>query len=446
MIPVTPRGRTGALAAALVLWAVLPRASSAQPLTLGAAADAALATHPTVLAAGARMDAADAARRAVRAAFLPSLVAGGAVTRYEEPMVVAPLHGFDPRNPPAFDRTLLQSRLAMEVTLLDFGARRAQLRGAEAAEEGVGLRRDATAQELLENVAATYTGVLAAREMREAARRQRDALAAELDRAEQRLREGTAARVEVLRAEAALLDARAQLATAEARTGLAERALARLMGVDPESLSGREMASVAPRAAPTEPPVATLAVDPRIEAARRSVEGARARLSQERAGRLPTLRGSAGLLNFGSAAGDYVTEWQAGLRFSWPLFTGGARTAAVARARADLRVAEEELRQAELAVAASFDAADAALAEARARGQALQASVAQWDEVTRIEKLSLETGSGVQQDYLRAEAALYQARAGYARARFDEILALVGRARAQGILDRGWLDVRLETR
>jgi outer membrane protein TolC len=224
------------------------------------------------------------------------------------------------------------------------------------------------------------------------------------------------------------------------------------MGAEPAMVAGRELADVAPRepagvpdgerAQAADSPV----TDPRVEAARRGVQAARARVSQERAGRLPTLKGSAGLLNFGSGAGEYVTEWQAGLRVSWPLFTGGARSAAIARAEADLRVAEEELRQVELGVAASLDGADAALAEATARARALQASVAQWEEVARIETLSLETGAGVQQDFLRAEAALFQARAGYARARYDEILAFVGRARAQGTLDRGWMDARLETR
>lgn len=453
MSSTVPRRRPRAPAVVLLLWAILPRPSAGQePLTLAAAADAALTTHPSVLAAGARVDGADAMRRAARASFLPTVAGASGLTRYEEPMVVAPLHGFDPKNPPDFDRTLLQSQISMEVTLLDFGSRRAMVRGADAAEEALGLRADATAQELLEAVATAYTGVLAAREMREAARRQVEALGSELDRAQQRLREGTAARVEVLRAEAALLDARAQLATAEARTGLAERNLARLMGADPTTVAGRDLADVAPRQEAAAPDVERAqaaeapVTDPRVEAARRGVQAARARLSQERAGRLPTIRGSAGLLNFGSGAGDYVTEWQAGIRLSWPLFTGGARSAAISRAEADLRVAEEELRQVELAVAASLDGADAALAEASARADALRASVAQWEEVTRIETLSLETGTGVQQDYLRAEAALFQARAGYARARYDEILALVGRARAQGILDRGWMDTRLEAR
>ncbi|HSW29616.1 MAG TPA: TolC family protein [Longimicrobiales bacterium] len=453
--PLGPTLLTGAARSAVALAVaalLLPRPAAGQALTLAGAADAALATHPSVLAAGARVDGADAARRAARAAFLPSVMGTSGLTRYAEPMVVAPLHGFDPMHPPDFDRTLVQSQLGMEWTLLDFGARRAQVRGAQAVEEGLGLRRNATVQELLEAVAGAYTGVLAARDLREAALRQTESLASELDRAQQRLREGTAARVEVLRAEAALLDARAQLATAEARTGLAERNLARLMGADPTLVAGRELADVAPREGAGTPDVGreqaagAPITDPRVEAARRSVQAARARLSQERAGRLPTLKGSAGLLSFGSGAGEYVTEWQAGLRVSWPLFTGGARSAAIARAEADLRVAEEELRQAELGVAASLDGADAALAEATARARALQASVAQWEEVARIETLSLETGAGVQQDFLRAEAALFQARAGYARARYDEILAFVGRARAQGTLDRGWMDARLETR
>ena len=174
------------------------------------------------------------------------------------------------------------------------------------------------------------------------------------------------------------------------------------------------------------------------------MDAARARLDQARASRLPSLKAAAGLLNFGSGQGEYVTEWQAGLKVSWPLFTGGARTAAIQRAEADLRVAEGELAQARLGVAAELDAADAAWREAVARADALAASVTQWEEVARVEALSLENGAGVQQDYLRAQAALFQARAGHARARFDMILALVGRARAQGVLDRAWMATALE--
>lgn len=434
------RWRTTPQLAAALLIAVLPRPVEGQELTLASAVDSALETHPTVLGAEARLDAGRAATSAARAPLFPSLSLTGSWTRFEEPMVVAPLHGFDPTQPPDFDRTLVQGQLGLEYTLWDGGARGARIRGAEASGSALAARVDAAAMELIEQVASAYTGLLGARALEEAASRQEDALEAEHTRAAQRLAEGTAARVEVLRAEAALLDARAQAATAVARTRLAERNLERLMGVPAGSLAGRTLAELAPRPG-YEPGQGT---DPRIEAASRSVDAARARVATERAGRLPSVRAAAGLQNFGSAAGDYVTEWQAGVRVAWPLFTGGARSAAIRAAEAELRAAEQELRRTELAVDGALDAAQAAVAEATARVEALEASVAQWEEVARIEALSLETGAGVQQDYLRAEAALFQARAGHARARYDLILAHVGRARAQGRLDRAWLDDALE--
>jgi outer membrane protein TolC len=419
-----------------------PRPLHAQTLTLQAAADSALASHPSVGAADARVLAADAGRAGARAALFPALAANGTLSRFEEPMVVAPLHGFDPTHPPSFDRTLVQGQLGVDWTLWDGGARGARIRGAEATEGAMTSRKDATTMELLENVVSAYTGVLGTRELQAAAARQVDALQAERQRADQRLAEGTAARVDVLRAEAALLDARAQKATADARVGLAERNLARLMGVPAEEVAGRALADVSPRPGQAD----TAATDPRVTAARRAVDASRARLDVERAGRLPRLSASAGLQDYGSGGGEHVAEWQAGVRVSWPLFTGGARAAAIRSAEADVRAAEEDLRLTELSVAGALDAADAAVAESVARARALEASVAQWEEVARIEALSLETGAGVQQDYLRAEAALFQARAGHARARYDEILARAGRARAQGRLDRAWIDEALEIR
>lgn len=441
---VTRHGNASAALVAVLALAAVPHPVRAQLLTLRDAVDATLATHPAVLAARARVDGAQASRAAARAAYLPSVLGATGVTQYAEPMVVAPLHGFDPTHPPDFDETLIQSQLSLDFTVFDGGARGSNLRSADAAEAGAGLREDATEQELVQATVAAYTAVLSTQALADAAQAQVDALSSEADRARQRLQEGTAAQVEVLRADAALLDAQAQASSVVARLALARRDLERLMGADPQSLDGRELAGLEPRPAAAADDAAP--PDPRVRAAQRAVDAARARVGHERAGRLPTVKASAGLLNFGSSMGNYVTEWQAGVRLSWPLFTGGARTAVIHRAEADLRVAEEELRNTELAVARELDQARTAWTEASGRARALEGSVAQWEEVTRIEVLSLEAGAGVQQDYLRAEAALFQARAGYARARYDEILALVGQARAQGRLDRDWMDAALEIR
>jgi outer membrane protein len=426
--------------AALVL-AALPGPGSGQTLSLLDAADSALATHPSVLAARARVDGADAGRDAARASYLPSLVGASSFARYEKPMVVAPLHGFDPRFPPDFNRTLVQSQLGVEYTLFDGGARSSGLEGATALRDAAEAGERSTTEDLLESVATAYLAVLSARSIREAADRQVAALDAERRRAGQRLQEGTAAQVDVLRAQAALQDALAQQSSAVAQVGLAERSLARLMGVDPSRVIDQPLADVAvgPAAAPPDS-----VEDPRVVAARSAVEAARARLGQERAGRLPSLKASGALLNFGSAAGNYTTEWQGGVRLSWPLFTGGARSAAIHRAEADERVAEDQLAQTKLAVEGALDQARTSMVEATGRAEALQASVVQWQEVARIEALSLETGAGVQEDFLRAEARLYGAQAGYARARYDVVLAHIRMARAQGTLGRAWMNTALE--
>ena len=47
-------------------------------------------------------------------------------------------------------------------------------------------------------------------------------------------------------------------------------------------------------------------------------------------------------------------------------------------------------------------------------------------------------------DLLRAQAGLFQARAGYAQARYDAVLSRARLARAGGALDLDWIDEALE--
>lgn len=432
-----------AMTAAALLSCALPRPALSQALTLSEALDSALASHPSVVAARARVDGARAAVSAARAQWVPTLAGSAGLTRFQEPMVVAPLHGFDPTHPPAFDRTLIQGQLGLQYTLFDGGARGARIRVAGAGEAEAIASRDGTRMQVLESVTQAYLAALAAHDVLDAANRQVAALEAEHDRASQNLEQGTAARVEVLRAEAALMDARAQAASAESGARLSRNDLARLMGVDPTWIGDRTLVDVAAIQAP-EPSAG--AESPEVERARRAVDAAQARVSQETANRLPMFQASAALVDYAAATGSPVTEWQAGLKVSWPLFTGGARRAAIRQARAGVRSAQASLHLAELQNQQAIDAADAAVVEADARTEALQASVRQWQEVARIEALSLTEGSGVQSDLLRAQAGLFQARAGYARARYDAVLARVRLARAQGSLDRKWMDTALEAR
>lgn len=441
--------RQGAWAAGAVLLLglspTLPRSPglAGQALTLAEAADSALATHPAAAAARAHVDGADAGARAARSRRMPSVGLEANLTRFEEPMVVAPFHSLDFSDPPTFDRTLVQGRLGLSYTVFDGGARGAHIRAASASVGAARADMASTRMELLEGVTAAYLGVLATRAVLDAAQRQVRALQAERDRAQRHFEEGTAPRVAILRAEAALQDARAEVAGTTARVDLAERNLARLTGLPLDAVRERTLTDVTLGPSGVESARAT---DPRVLRARRVVDAAGARVAAERAGWLPGLDATGGLLDFGTLDGGHVTEWQAGLKLSWPVFTGGARGAAVRRAEAEHTAAREALRLAEMESARATDEARSALLASTARAEALEASVAQWTEVARIEVLSLEEGAGVQRDYLRAEAGLFRARAAHARARYDAVQARVALARAGGFLDRNWMDEALEIR
>jgi outer membrane protein TolC len=82
--------------------------------------------------------------------------------------------------------------------------------------------------------------------------------------------------------------------------------------------------------------------------------------------------------------------------------------------------------------------------EGQARVPALSTAVEHLEEVARIEQLALATGTGVQTDYLSAEAELVRARAELVRARHAEIAARVALARATGQLTMAWLTEYLE--
>lgn len=432
-------------AACALLLAILPLPTAAQALTLtlAAAADSALVAHPALGSAQARHEAASYAREIARAERLPSASLGATVTRFEEPMVVAPLHSFDPRRPPSFDDALVQGQIVVDYTLFDSGARSSRTDGADAWAEAAVFGLVATEMDVLAEVARHYLAVLSARAVQAAALAQLHAMEEEYARARERLDAGTAPELEVLRAQASLQDARVEETAALRRAALAERTLARTMGVTPGELVGVTLADVVPRPWVL---IDGIRANPVVEAARQAIRGAEAQLREERAGRLPRLDLRAALQDFGTVSGGHVTEWQTGIRLSWPVFTGGIRGASIRRADAELRVAESEMATILLAVDAETDAAKSRVLEADERAAALESSIAQWEEVARIEALALEAGAGVQSDLLRAQAGLFQARAGHAQASYDAVLARIDLARAQGVLSREWLNRSLEMR
>jgi len=435
--------------ASLLFLAGLAGPQDTTRLTLAVAVDRALASYPTVAAARARADGAAADVDAAKAAWLPRLTLDGSLNRFQEPMVVAPLHGFDPANPPLFDQTLIQSGLSLNWTLFDFGGRTARVRVQRALAGAAEAAHSGAEQQLMARVVTGYLRVLTARDLVAAQDQRLAALSAASARTQQLMAEGKAARVDGLRVDAEARRAEADRIATAAQLDVAEHELAQLTQLPYQTVRAALLADVrlgdTSLAIDTSGAVrATLVARARQASAelREAEQRARAAdgtLGVARAAWFPELRVAGAYVDRGRWAGDFAAEWQVGVALSYPLFTGGARRSAVRRAAADGRAAAEQLRAVGLNVEQGVDQALAALRQAHARVAALQSAVEQSAEVARIERLSLEVGSGTQTDYLAAEANLLSARAGLIEARHAEIGARVELARIIGELSRDWL-------
>ncbi|MFP3941157.1 MAG: TolC family protein, partial [Thermoanaerobaculia bacterium] len=389
---------------------------------------------------------AESALAEAEAALLPRLDLTGSAVQFQEPMVVTPIHGFDPQSVPEFDETLIQGGLHLDHTLYDGGVRRGTISQRESEAGAAATGTETVEQALVARTLSTYLRILGIDATRAAADRRIDALEAERSRVEQLLEVGRAPEVDLRRADAALAAARADRVRLAAALETAERDLARLIGAgDGEVASGAllPVGLAQEELPPRQALYLELEGSPPVVRARQAVEAAEAAVAVARGSRGPRLALVGDVKEYGSSQGDFETEWNAGLQVAVPVFRGGALEERTAQAEAARATAAERLRLARLDARAALDRALASLTESRARAEALEEAVAQYAEVARIEKLRLDTGAGVQADYLDSEAALLDARAGLVEAENAVVAARVEVARAIGELGREWVEEEL---
>ena len=423
-------------------------APAAGSLPLAAAVEAALAHHPAPGAADAARDAALAAVGEAQAARYPTLRLSGSAIQYEEPTLVTPLHGFVPASLPPFDTTVFQGTLGASYKLFDGGARGARIEAAAQQAEGMAALRTATLQDLAARTVNAYLWVLTGAQVLAAQDQRLGALASELGRARQFQAAGRAAVVEVLRAEAAHAAATAERVRLAAALDVAERDLARLVDVEVDSARADRLVAVtlADTTLPDRAAVLTnaRATSPALAHGRAQLAAAAAATGVARGARWPDLGLFGNYTGWSDDAGHNALEWNAGAALAYPFFTGGAVSKGIERAEAGRRGAAESLRLGTLQVEQDIDRALARCEQAHARVRSLATAVLRFAEVVRIEQLSLAAGSGTQTDYLRSEADLLEARAGWAEARHGEMSARAELARITGALDRAWIARTLE--
>ncbi len=408
-------------------------------LSLSRAVARALEYHPSVLAADAAADAATSAVGAARASWFPQIAIEATATRFEEPMLTAPIHEFDPAAFPDFRRTLYGGSAMVAYKLFDGWSRNAKVRGARAEAAAADARWRQTRMAIIAQVTNTYLGVLSAAGILDAHDRRIAALTAERDRVDRFLSEGTAAQVDLLRVEAALASAEADRVAAAAALEVVQRGLALLIGAAPDETQASMLIPVVLGDDPqTEDRAALLtqtqAVSPALRHAREQLVAAEAGRKAVIGTWFPSIDLFGGLVGYGYPDG-FTSEWQVGARLKYPVFTGGARSSATARSAALTDAAREAVRLSEIEAEENLDIAITAVNESHARVAAMMRAVAHNSEVARIEQLALQEGAGTQIDYLRAEAELFTARAALVEAQHREITARVELARVVGELD-----------
>jgi outer membrane protein TolC len=417
--------------------------ASQAPLPLLAALDSAAAHFPATAAARAAADAARASIGEAYSEWYPTVRLAGSATQYEEPMLVTPLHGLVPGLLPPFDTTVWQGNLSARWTLLDGGGRSARVQTARGRADAAGSSLTATEHDLAARVVQAYLRVLTESQVLRAQDQRLDALAAERARAERLLAAGRAPRVQVLRAEAARAAAAAERVRIATALEVAERDLARLVGLEVETARSRQLVPIALADTSLPDRAGSLAEarhrSPALARARAELAVAHAGAALAQSARWPELRLAGNYNGWADDAGHDALEWNAAAEVTWPLFTGGRTARGIERARAQERAAAEAVRLADVQLAEDIDRALSRVVQARARVHSLTVAVDRFAEVARIEKLSLDAGSGTQTDYLRAEADLLEVRAALVEARHGEMASRVDLARATGALDRDWI-------
>ena len=410
----------------------IPRVQPVDSVTLEQAVERALGSSPQMVQAETGLGTAVYGTRQAYASFLPnlSLSTGASLSSSER---------FDP------DTGLLVSGqsdsysagVSANMDVFSGGRNLAALRSAratvDAAEATVVTRRFATALAAKQ----AFFAVLRAEELirlnEERILQAREQLVA----AERRLQAGQATRSDVLRAQLQVSNARQALLNAETQRRTAMYALGQLTGVmgpvtavassplepEPLALSPEAMREIVRMEAPS------------VISALANLGVAEAGLSQARAQYFPSI-GVSGGYNWNNnqlGLNDGRTSWNTRLSLSYPLFNGLQRESAVARADAQVTVAEAQAEEAERVVLAELERLLAALRLAEEELAILRESVVVAEEDYRVLRERYQLGAATILELVSSQIALLQAEHDLINARYDYQIA---RAELESLLGR----------
>jgi outer membrane protein TolC len=427
-----PSRRAGILAG-LYLLTLLRVAHAETSLTFDAAIALARQNNKDLKAARVRIDVARAGIEQARVALFPT---GGVQARYTRNSVEAKLdltQGTTVFQP--FNQIDLSASLNVPIVVPWAYPAQAAANQTVESEKSNYLTAETA---LLYQVAVSFYAAAGADELVQARQSAVRLTAKTVDDAKARVETGVANKIEVARAEIAVVQAQEALRETEDLRVDVYQSLATLLQL-PQPF--RVAVGALPGPDPTTAATATTdlareAMNQRPEAAayRHSIEVSDLQSRSARLRMLPELSGF-GVFRTFNYAGFYSQQnyvWALGLLLDWQLYDGGARDAS--RHTARLQVLESELKLAALSDSVTNEIAHARRALATKR-QALTAAarvVQLAEETLEVVRAQYETGTIPQLDLLTAQETVVKAVTSVATARFELALAGVALARAAG--------------
>src|SRR5574340_598216 len=388
----------------LPLWEAMARAAASNPAIKSQQAEVSRQTLEQDIASGQRM---------------PRVDLDAAYTHHAYPSLITPIR--EAGVFPPMDRDIANIGLALTLPLYHGGKLVAGEALASHNREASVQSLRAGGQDLLFNVVATYTKALHFRELGQSLDARIKALQREETDIRLRLREGRAARLDLIRLQTQLSQARYDKVSVTQGEKDALSLLAALLGESGPVpvLSGLGM--TAPDLPASLEAALQRALQQRPDLLRLDAMGlaAQQKTAIARGERLPQVDLVAKAQE--STGGDWkgYDDSQIGVQMSLPLFDGAIRRRRVEQAGLEQRqnsLLQEDTRN---RIASEVEQAYGALAESRARLDAAIQGEAEASEALQIETLRYHNGESTITDLLNAESALWSATASRLQAGYD---------------------------
>jgi outer membrane protein TolC len=391
----------------------------------------ALESHPRLLAARARSEAAHHVQKSAGGRLLPTIAISEEYQHWDSPFAVS-FSGQSFRARDQDTNTFVVSATQPVVGLLRRTEQyKTDARNADAADASVRVSEAAT-REALE---VEYLRMFQARAMEEIAHASESELAAEVSVTEAGVKAGTLTQSDLLRVQVAQANARQQGIAARTQATVARADLLSAIGISPADANVEfvEPTSLLGAAAPSRVGGdAAIAARPEVDRARMSAEAARHQAQSRTFGLLPEVDVEAAYLRTDGQVFAPKDSAYVGVKVTWPVWEWGASYQGQRAAALEADAAEQDLETARRQVLVDVTSRGAELDAASSAVEVAEQAIKSAQEAFRVTDVQVRAGAATVTDLLDAQAALTQARLNLARARYEQAIARVELARASG--------------